>query len=566
MHEAIVDAATLVTTARRHAASGLALGLVAAVCLGAAPAGAVGCDPAPFAGGTGAVGSPFRIADAAGLQAIGASGCEGSAFVLVADLAVSSPWTPLGSSATPFSGRLDGNGFAITGLSTSGAGAPQGLFGVIRGTAGSEAVVTDLVITAASVSGGAQSGLLAGLAEFATLSAIHATGTVAGASEVGGLVGQLGSSGRGATLERSSSTAAVTASASTVGGLVGLLASGSSITASSASGSVQGASQVGGLVGEAAGGIASGSASGTVTATGGSAGGLAGTSSSTITSSSARGSVSGGGPDVGGLIGSSSGAVSDSSASGAVSALGQQAVGGLVGRFNGSGAIARSFAMGAVTGGSNVGGLVGVLTQSSITDAYATGTVSGATTVGGLVGLADVPSIGGVERAYATGVTSAASGPVGGLIADGRPVTVTSAFWATDSTGQPVSPGGGTASTRAGLASIATFEGWSIAPDIASSVTWGICPAANGGTPFLQWAAPASCAGPGSAPPPVLQQFATQGGQSCAASVPDWLAASHTVDGGWSLSWAQWPRAGRGGPVCTRTLVVDPVTGRWIAA
>lgn len=59
--------------------------------------------------------------------------------------------------------------------------------------------------------------------------------------------------------------------------------------------------------------------------------------------------------------------------------------------------------------------------------------------------------------------------------------------------------------------------------------------------------------GPGMAP--VLQQVEAIGG-SCSPVAADDAALGYGsgVRGGWSVSWAQWADAGRGGAVCTRTL------------
>ena len=64
-------------------------------------------------------------------------------------------------------------------------------------------------------------------------------------------------------------------------------------------------------------------------------------------------------------------------------------------------------------------------------------------------------------------------------------------------------------------------------------------------------------------PPPVLQQLPAPDTGSCDLIVTtyDWGGAS---TGGWSRSWAQWVNDGRGGPVCTRTLVYSNALRHWI--
>jgi hypothetical protein len=73
-----------------------------------------------------------------------------------------------------------------------------------------------------------------------------------------------------------------------------------------------------------------------------------------------------------------------------------------------------------------------------------------------------------------------------------------------------------------------------------------------------------SSATPGSAPPPVIQQFSrpTQGG--CNAAQPAGLNWAGVPSGGWAESWAQWANAGAGGPVCSRTLAYSTSSHAWV--
>lgn len=507
------------------------------------PAAANGCPSLPFGGGAGTSSDPYRIRTATDLRNVAASAtCWGYSYALIASIDVSgSPWTPIGTSSNPFTGSLDGGGFTVSGMSISGSAAQQGLFGVLRGTSSDNAVVRDLRVVSATITGTSQVGVLAGLAEFTRLQGVSASGSVSGTTQVGGLIGQLGGTARGSTLTNATSSVAVTATGTDAGGLVGMIDSGSSVSSSSASGAVNGTTVVGGLVGIAAGGISTSSASGNVTGSLGSVGGLVGRSTSTITASSASGAVSAGGTGAGGLVGASIGSITESSASGSVTAAGQSSVGGLVGSFNSSGDVVRSFATGSVSGGSDVGGLIGLLTQSSVADSYATGTVTGTSNIGGLVGFADISSLGGVVRSYATGAVTATGSPVGGLVADGRAASVTSSYWATDLSGQASSPGGGAGRTSTQLRDIATFAGWSITAEVSGSSTWGICAGANDGTPFLQWSAMAGACSQVGGPPPWLQAYGR-------------LAANDPCEPGWLPSWERWMHAGNGGFTCVRTV------------
>jgi len=179
--------------------------------------------------------------------------------------------------------------------------------------------------------------------------------------------------------------------------------------------------------------------------------------------------------EVGGLVGSGSSAaiIRESFATGGVTVT-EEAAGGLAGKF--SGQITSSFASGAVTGVTNIGGLVG-LNMGSIASSYATGIVTGDAGVGGLVGSND----------------------------DG---TVMVSLWDTTTSGQTLSDGG-TGKPTSDMKVFSTFveltPPWPIVAvwekfDASAGKVWGICPALNGGYPFLLWQftaaqVPVSCGG-----------------------------------------------------------------------
>ena len=68
----------------------------------------------------------------------------------------------------------------------------------------------------------------------------------------------------------------------------------------------------------------------------------------------------------------------------------------------------------------------------------------------------------------------------------------------------------------------------------------------------------------GQVPPPVVQQFGKPASGTCDSAAPAALNWSGVASGGWGESWAQWINSGRGGAVCTRTLVYSTAQGRWI--
>lgn len=69
--------------------------------------------------------------------------------------------------------------------------------------------------------------------------------------------------------------------------------------------------------------------------------------------------------------------------------------------------------------------------------------------------------------------------------------------------------------------------------------------------------------GSGESPPPVLQQFGRPASGTCDEAAPISLNWGGAAAGGWGDSWAAWMNNGRGGAVCTRTLVYAPNLGRW---
>ena len=67
----------------------------------------------------------------------------------------------------------------------------------------------------------------------------------------------------------------------------------------------------------------------------------------------------------------------------------------------------------------------------------------------------------------------------------------------------------------------------------------------------------------GQVPPPVVQQFGKPASGTCDAAAPVTLNWGGAGSGGWGESWAQWVNGGKGGAVCTRTLVYSNNLGAW---
>lgn len=428
-----------------------------------------------FAGGDGSSNSPYLIANVAQLNRV-RNHLE-AYFTQIADIDLSGTvysngngWVPIGSStlafpSLKFKGNYDGNGKKIINLYIRSENEEQvGLFGIIE-----NAVITNLTVENADVTGKNSVGILAGSASTSTISNCHSSGKVRCVSaRSGGLVGY----GMSITLQDSSSSASVSG-LTFQGGLiadVSVSQTVSSIANCHASGSVIGSYTVGGLIGSINGknGVAAvvgnSRATGDVSGDNHSIGGLIGSNGGycEVSGCHAEGNVTAlprndgySVTNVGGLIGMNYGQISDSSAIGTVS--GGFQVGGLVGHSDESGQISRCYATGSVTTNSDrVGGLVG-LNYSDINDSYATGSVSGNNRVGGLLGLFHT---GTVNRCYAAGlVTGGNSQPdIGGLCGDADG-TVSASYWDTGATAQSTSSGG-TPLTTSQMQQQSSFSGW----------------------------------------------------------------------------------------------------------
>lgn len=171
------------------------------------------------------------------------------------DLSASGDWTPIGpGTATPFTGRFNGNGHTIKGMkvNTSSNNASAGFFGYISG-----ATIYNLHFQSASVTGTGtlnNAGTLAGYAENSTLALCSATDcTVSGTYYSGGLVGV----NDGSHFTRCYAiNCKVTGNDSSAGGLIGRNDSGSILAACYTAGCTvtathesSGTSYAGGLIG-----------------------------------------------------------------------------------------------------------------------------------------------------------------------------------------------------------------------------------------------------------------------------------------------------------------------------
>ena len=244
------------------------------------------------------------------------------------DLASTTNWSPIGvvdvtngstiTTATSFSGTLNGNGFKIRNLKVNRTFSHAGLFGSISGN------VNNISIINSNASSTYYSGILAGYTMgSSTLNNIFVQGT---STAIGNFAGGIIGWAQYLNINNSSSSVSVNGG-NGVGGLIGVLNAGS-INNTNSNGVVIGKNGVGGLVGWQYGDI-----------------------DNSFSSSSVTGATS-----TGGLVGEQYAIINNSYAMGNV--IGLERVGGLVGEQYDD--IMNSYAEGNVTGGVFAGGVVGL--------------------------------------------------------------------------------------------------------------------------------------------------------------------------------------------------------------
>ncbi|WP_404710695.1 YDG domain-containing protein [Sphingomonas sp. MMS24-J13] len=379
-------------------------------------------------------------------------------------------FTPIGSAATPFTGTFHGGGRAIDQLTINRPLADNvGLFGNL----GATAVVDNLSLTNASITGGNFVGGIAGRSR-GTISGGLVSGTVAGAFFVGGVVGSLDTAA--ASITNLIGAVDVTAT-NFVGGIAG--SSDGTISGTQQSGAIAGDSFVGGIAGQSYGSLSAVTNTGIITgdAASVSLGGIVGVNTGSLTKASSSGAVSGS-YAIGGLAGENDGTITLSNATATVTgaAIGNSAgglvglnangatisqsfsngittsaasftsIGGLVGENDGT--ISLSYSANAVQAGSDnvkIGGLagsnLGQISQSYNMATIATG--SGAARAGGVAG----DNSGTITAAFSTAAMTPGSGAtlVGGLVGTNSGTVSTSSFWDKAASGQANGTGGGTA-------------------------------------------------------------------------------------------------------------------------
>lgn len=161
-----------------------------------------------------------KISTEAQLRAI-ADNLNGN-YVLTQDITLSDEWTPIGTSANPFKGTLNGQGHTIIGL-TVGNGANndannnQAFFGFTNG-----ATVKNIGFTSAVVKGYKQAAIVVAQATSSTLSNIYVSGVVTGYDHVGTIAGDArGAADKHTTITNCVSTAAALSTDHQGGGIAG---------------------------------------------------------------------------------------------------------------------------------------------------------------------------------------------------------------------------------------------------------------------------------------------------------------------------------------------------------
>lgn len=258
-------------------------------------------------------------------------------------------WIPIGTSAAPFTGTLDGAGYQIFNFTiTLSTMEYVGLFGVVKNAEIKNITVKDYLVTGKNYVGS-----LAGSIQGTGWNIIdcHVSGgKVTGVTSVGGLFGNTTAASIN-DMSGCSSSAEVTAAGSHAGGIVGSLSG--KLTGSYAVGKVTGASNVGGLVGYQV-----------------SASSIAGCySTAEVKATTAR---------AGGIIGykAAKGSISNCYVLGIVS--GTAGVGGIIGAANAAVMIENSYVAASIHAvNKTIGGIAGVATNITVTNSFYDGLLCG---------------------------------------------------------------------------------------------------------------------------------------------------------------------------------------------
>lgn len=317
---------------------------------------------AQFSGsGSGTSSDPYRIFNATQLSQLrNFLNQEGVYFKLQNDIDLtdwleenypSQGWQPVGSSAEPFKGILDGNSKTISGFSITRTSTDYvGLFGYVTG---------------------------------ATIKNLTLKGNISGKAYVGSLMGYGSATVTNYTFEGN-----VTGTGSYTGGVGGYQTTSS--TNLTVTATVKGASYTGGIYGKGA-GITTATFTGQVTSSGSYVGGLEGTGSGTLSSCIINGpviSTNSSATYVGGLFGYTSATTTANNCKQEGIIQGKSYTGGIVGCAAASITISSNIHRGNTTGTTYTGGAIGGSKNGAVnlTSCYIEGNITGTTSVGGICG------------------------------------------------------------------------------------------------------------------------------------------------------------------------------------
>lgn len=307
-------------------------------------------------------------------------------------------WQPVGVSASPFKGHLDGNGKTIKNFMINRTSNYVGFFGYISG-----AEINNLSIEG-NVKGGENTGGFAGYAERnCKISNVHLTGNVTGGNNTGGFIGTNKSNILSDVFVKGNVTGK-----NAVGGILGY-SEYSNCTGISYEGDIVGNDEVGGICGENCSSSSTTScyytacySKGTIHANdyvGGMVGNFQNYGPSGMTSCGAYIDITAN-SYVGGLYGKSTingrmnSYINKCYAIGSIECSGDY-VGGLIGYTKGHYSydskeyITNCYFNGSVLGKDNVGGLIGWTYGAQISKNYCAASVNGNSNVGGIVGRVD---------------------------------------------------------------------------------------------------------------------------------------------------------------------------------
>ena len=298
-------------------------------------------------------------------------------------------WSPVGTSSSPFSGILDGNGKTISGLwIRRGNNDYVGLFGKVN-----YCTIKNLKVIASIIEGKKQVGGFCG-GGYSTITGCSFTGKIKGDSKVGGYIGD----GFSSTLSNNIAIVDISSTGKYVGGFFGYAAGEKISNSRVISSSIEGKDYAGGICGynEYGGNVSNTYVSANVTGNN-YVGGLVGYSGGThlgditITGSGFNGNVKGN-SFVGGILGEEHwGVVIGCFSVGNVSASGN-CVGGITGYCEAENC-RRNYFSGTVSGAKFVGGVIGqgvgeYSVGINVVACYSVCSVSGSEYVGGIIGYA----------------------------------------------------------------------------------------------------------------------------------------------------------------------------------